>query len=583
MTTTLIVGPFASGKTRTLREHVAGPTIAIWRPEDAASAAARIQAGEASKVLIDDCDTLEAHVLSKILIACRNASAEVIATARHPVKGFETAHMRSVSHLPSAHQKLVSLAYGIFRTCVMETTSLLVLQPIETPSNDQKARCAAALLHRRLQTETLCLGPCPSRLKMALLELEPTARFSGVEAAYGRRARSVMVFMMDLPQAELLEALTRSDAQLTVVFCSETPPEELCRIRQLIQPLIPADAPWINWEGYAAATCRRPKRKREEYGADIVPKTVTALVRRLVDDAHKMRLGSVNEVLQMASDLLGWKSVPKHTVVQSKSDLLHTRLEKRHGVAAELVLARSLAFVEPVSQNIVLPDAVHHYRRAVYCNDPVFLMAWAASASSLRKTSQSADAWQETFSSNVQWGHVSADFCRRVASSALPIVILPETLRSACDRIESAVADYIDPNNADVARHHVELLAALVQVVEHGSRDYTWLLADNLSEYPYERMFDRCRHFWCLMGSPSYITPQVSVRAGLFRGFCDYVSGETSLVELKCSGAQSFDAQAGWALQAAIYSYHLKRQRAYWFNVNTNEVGRLDWNANHFV
>ena len=526
MATTLIVGPFASGKTRALREHVAGDTIGIWSPADAASVAARIQAGEASKVLIDDCDALEARVLCEIMEACRDASVEVIASARHPVKGFETAHMRSRSYLPSAHQKLVSLAYGIFRTCVMETTPTLVLQPIETPSNDQKARAAAALLHRRLHSDTLCIGPCPSRLKMALLELRPAARFSGVNAAYGRRARSVMVFMMDLPQTELLEALTRSDAQLTVVFCSQAPPEELCRIRQLIQPLIPADAPWINWEGYAAATCRRPKRRREEYGDDIEPKTVTALVHRLVQDAHKIGLETVDQVLKMASESLGWKSVPKHTIVQPRSDLLHARLEKRHGVAAELVLARSLAFVEPVSQNIVLPDAVHLYRRAVYCDDPVFLRAWAASASSLRKIGQSADAWQETFSNSAQWGHVSPAFCQCIASSALPIVILPEALRGARDRIEAAASEYIDPNNADVARHHVELLAALVQVVEHGSRDYEWLLTDRLSEYPYERMFDRCRHFWCLTGSPSYITPQVPVRAGDFRGFCDFVSGK---------------------------------------------------------
>lgn len=585
MDSLLILGPFASGKTTYLRSQSKSSALTLFCSDNARTTEAvnELKSGKYDAVLIDDCDRMDARALRALCDEAKRAKASVLGTARAMVKGFERVEKRSVSHLSGDHQRFVSVMFGIFRAPKFTPSPCLTLQPIEVPSSDHKARAGAALLAPRLRASSVCVGPFPARLRDAMHEICATVRFIPAAQMYGRRADSVLVFMGEMPSQDLIEALTRSDSQLTVAFPSEAPPEALARIRQQVAPLIPVASPWVNWEGYATALSRPPKHQRTEYGGHIRPKTITALVADLEQEAWRRGLDTFDQVMALAAELLKWKSVPRHTMLQAQSNMLLAAPTKADGIAAELAMARCFAFVEPTTCNIVLPEAVHLYRRALFCESALFLRAWAAQPS-LRWARQSGAAWKEAFADVERWGTVPPAQCELMASSPLPIVILPAGLRAVRDSVEAAVDDYVDPGQVNVRRSTLKALAELVQVVEHGSQEVSEaLLGPNADVLADRRLFDRGRHFWCLAGYPTFITPQVPVRAGAFKGFCDICIGENAILELKCSAAHSFRTQTRWALQASIYAYTLERPTAYWFNLNTNQVGKISFNANLFA
>ena len=577
-TTRLLVGPFGSGKTTEIQRRAAelgvGMTLSLPQAQTAMD----------THLCIDDVDTWTDADRSAVLKLAKARAIQVLATARVPVNGFEMIEKRSQSFLPKAHQRLVSLVFGVYNRVCIDPDESLLLVPTQLPVTDRYARAAALQLVRRIDNETVCIGGCPEPFRQALLEMCPNLTFwNTTDKLYGHRAKRIVALLFNPVQAEdLLELLTRADEQLTVVFDSQNPPEALARVRTKLFNHIPKSAPWINWEGYAV--CKSQERKRKRRGVDSVdPKTVTALVAYLGKLCRERGVRSANMALQIASEELGWATVPRYETLVPSADAIVQQSDPSLGLAAELLMLRELSFVEPCTPNIILPEAVQRFRRAVFVDNPVFLRAWAAQPG-LHKISQSPSAWAELMSDKQKWGNPSSQLLADIAKSPTPIIVLPASLRQFQAQGDRAASAYIDPRCIGVPDWVVLTLAAIIRIVDQGHHAVPFPALD-AEACDLRRLSERARHFWCRTGT-RYVQEQVPIRTDDgFRGFCDFALNDDAVLELKCSVAEdtSFTASVLWPLQVAVYAHTLRRPNGFVFNVNRNQISCVRFNPNHLV
>jgi hypothetical protein len=577
----LIVAPFAAGKTRELDNLEAS----LKRDGCAVChTTAELSTEPYDYIVIDDVDRWSESARARMLAAAADAGVRVVATSRIPLPGFEMVEKRSQSYLPTAHQRLLSLIYGVFSNVRLQTDTSLQLAPMHRPVTDRLARAGALAINGRVDGDALCVGACPPLLKQALLEAHPTLTFlDTLDAYYGRRAATIVAVCFDpLNSNELLELLTRADERLTVVFDCDVPLEPFTRVHDGLRPLMAPSSPWVNWEGFAVDNGTKRKRKRRPHDA-VEPKTVSALVAHLGNLCKERQVYSADAALALAAQELDWRTVPKCTVMAASADAIIERSDPAHGLAAELIMMRELAFVEPCTPNIILPGAVGRFRSAVFADNTAFVQAWAAQPG-LQRIKQSATAWTELMHDSNKWGHPSASLIADIAAAPTPIVVLPASLKRHHTLVDQAAAAYIDPA-AGVLPDWVALaLAAVVRVVDQGHHTASFPTPD-ADKVDLRRIGERARHFWYRTRT-RYVQDQVFVRTDdRFKGFCDFALNDDAILELKCSIAEdtSFTAKVLWPLQAAIYAHALRRPNAYVFNVNRNQIVCIKFNPNHLV
>ncbi len=584
--TTLLVGPFASGKTRKLLEKnteltCAGKEVLYLVGTDAFELGPNALQHK-TYVLIDDLDRIRTDCREQLVKKALSASIPVLASSRIPLPGFDVVEKWSQSYLPEVHQKFLSLVFGVYRKAqAIDASPDLVLQPIANPTTDARAKAGTVALRGRIDSQTVCLGACPQPLKQALVETYANLRFSTIKDFYGKRAKSIIALCLSpLESADLLEILTRTNGPLTVVFNSEMPPEWLTRVQSHVLSLIAPQSVWINWEGYAVTKAVSRKRSRRECDS-VQPKTVTALVNYLGNLCKQRDIKSTQDALELLAGELEWPMAPTWTVLNASADSIVNPCDPVHGIAAELILLRELSFVEPSTPNIILPEAVNRFRTALFVDDQQFVETWAATPA-LSKIKQSAEAWSELFSDERKWCSIPSNVCAELAASSTPIVLLPGHLRQHKELVESAAELYINPAEHRIPDWVLQTLAAVIQLVDQGHHATPFPSRSN--EQSLRRLADRARHFWC-MSHARYVSDQVPVRVDDFRGFSDFVIDNRAIMELKCScaGQNTFAARILWPLQAAIYAYALCKPTGYVFNVNQNYIGRVSWNPNHLV
>ena len=576
MSARLLVGPFASGKSAEVRRRAGEAGARVVR------SLAEMRQHDGAVALVDDADELPEGELDQLLELAEARGTRVFATSKVWLPRFAEVEIRSRAFLPEMQQRLISLIFGQYQRVQLSAHPSVQLVPMKRPVTDAAAAAGALQLLERIDGGTACLGGCPGPLRSALRRWCPELVFCATAAEYaGRRWASVVACCFEpVPSQELLELLSRADVRLTVAFDSQRPPEAFAHAGPKLLPLMPKGSPWINWEGFAVSAEPVRKRKRKRGGVEQVqPKTVTALVRHLAGLCKQRGACGPEQALALAAEELGWAAVPRHTAVSPSADAIVERCDAVHGVAAELIMLRELALVEPCTPNIVLPDAVRRLKSAVFVDDLRFVEAWWAEPR-LHTISQSAAAWAELLADGGKWGERPPGLCAAIAAAPLPIAVLPASWRELRPQVDQAAAAYIDPTAVSVPDWVVLTLAAAVRCVDQGHREPPPPVGRASCEL--RRLAQRARHFWARSGT-RYVQDQVPLRtADGFKGFCDFTLNGSAVLELKCSVAEdtTFTANVLWTLQAAIYAHALKLPTAYVFNVNRNQIARVQFDPN---
>lgn len=628
----LILGAFASGKSDALLDEGDNGANKIFTAT--AQSRANIEAiaqrrnvtvkaavfscdaisGSTGALLIDDIDRLSLEARQAILASTKH----VIATSRIMLDGFDTVvRLSQAVRMPPDHQKLVSM---MFRTIDakfrMQPGHGVVIQPLPEITSDEHARQAANLLCAHTDVaDTVVLGPCSQRFRVALSERNRALQFFSADEFYGCSATNVVVLANGMSPEELLDSLTRARGHLTVAFNAMHPPELLALIRPEIEALVPRASPWVNWESFVPCDASRSAGKRQKLEdrpdglAAVRPRTVTALVEWMAAKARQLGISETQPALDFLARELGWTTVP--TAAQDGDeggavlDALGCAFARKNdlhrvaGLAAEQVVLREVCFVEPTTEFIMLPEAVQRFERVIECEDDQFLRSWAE-VPFLRTLRQSEAAWNTTFEHADKWGPGAAAMARRLAQSpCTPHVVLPSRVARWRAEIQWAIDLYSDPAHIRIPDRAYWILGAVSQLTEHGAQngDLLDLLcapaqwdqavrgelcgADSM----FRVMSDRARHFLCRT-QMRFIAPQVSLKESHgFRGAADFVINEDTVLELKCSqaAADSSSFKVAWPMQAAIYAYTLRKETAYVLNLNQNLCCKIVFKKNQFI